>query len=41
MRRNGVRIMDWEVVAIILSGGAAICGIVYLASQYRSLRDFD
>ena len=33
--------MDWEVIAIILSGGAAVFGIVYLLSQYRSLRDFD
>ena len=33
--------MDWEVIAIILFSGAAVFGIVYLLSQYRSLRDFD
>ena len=27
--------MDWEVIAIILMGGAALCGIGYLLSQYR------
>ena len=31
--------MDWEVIAIILLGGSAVGGIVYLLSQYRSLRD--
>jgi hypothetical protein len=33
--------MDWEVIAIILSGGAAISGIIYMLSQIGSLRDLD
>ena len=41
MQRNGGRIVDWEVIAIMVLGGAAVCGIVYLLSQYRNLRDFD
>jgi hypothetical protein len=41
MQRDGGRIVDWEVIAIILLGGAAVSGIVYLLGQYRSLRDFD
>jgi hypothetical protein len=28
--------MDWEIITVILSGGAAVCGIVYLLSQYRA-----
>jgi hypothetical protein len=27
--------MDWEVTAMILWGGAAVCGMVYLLSLYR------
>jgi len=27
--------MDWEVITIILSGSAAVCGIGYLLTQYR------
>jgi hypothetical protein len=34
-------IMDWEVIAIILFSGAAVGGIAYLLSEYRSRRDFD
>jgi hypothetical protein len=33
--------LDWEVVAIILLGGAAIGGIAYLLGEYRSMRDLD
>jgi hypothetical protein len=41
MQRNGGRIMDWEVMAIMLSGGAAVFGIGYLLSQYRYFCGFD
>jgi hypothetical protein len=34
-------LLDWEVVAIVLLGGAAIGGIAYLLREYRSLRDSD
>jgi hypothetical protein len=33
--------LDWEVVAMILLGGAAIGGIAFLLGEYRSLRDCD
>ena len=33
--------MDWEVIAIILLGGAAISGIVYMLSQIGTLREVD
>jgi hypothetical protein len=31
--------MDWEVIATILPGGAAICGMVYVLSLYRYICD--
>jgi hypothetical protein len=31
--------MAWEVVAIVLLGGAAVAGIASLVGQYRRLRD--
>jgi hypothetical protein len=37
----GKWILDFEVVAIILLGGAAIGGIAYLLREYRSMRDLD
>jgi hypothetical protein len=37
----GECILDWEIVAIVLLGGAAIGGIAYLLGEYRSLRDRD
>ena len=33
--------MDWEIVAIVLLGAAAMGGIAYLLGEYRSLRDRD
>jgi hypothetical protein len=41
MQHGGKWILDWEVVAMILLGGAAIGGIAYLLGEYRSLRDHD
>jgi hypothetical protein len=38
---GGKWILDWEAVAIILLGGAAIGGIAYLLGEYRNLRDRD
>jgi len=40
-RNMGEWILDWEVVAIILLGSAAIGGIAYLLGEYRSMRDLD
>jgi hypothetical protein len=37
----GEWILDWEIVAIILLGGAAMGGLAYLLGEYRSLRDRD
>ena len=34
-------IMDWEIAAIVLLGGAAMGGLAYLLGEYRSLRDRD
>jgi hypothetical protein len=33
--------MDWEVIVIILFGGAAVAGFAYLLDQYRGLRERD
>jgi hypothetical protein len=33
--------LDWEIVAIILLGGAAIGGMFYLLGEYRGMRDLD
>jgi hypothetical protein len=33
------QIMDWEIYAMILLGGAALVGIVSVWDQYRRLRD--
>jgi hypothetical protein len=37
----GEWILDWEIVAIVLLGGAAMGGLAYLLGEYRSLRDRD
>jgi hypothetical protein len=41
MQRYGGMVLDWEVIAIIVLGGAAVAGIGYLLYEYRVLRDFD
>jgi hypothetical protein len=33
------QIMDWEIYAMILLGGAALVGIASVVDQYRRLRD--